>query len=512
MPEIISRSEPSSSDSQCRKNVILLHTDQQRYDSLGCCGNSFARTPNLDRLAAEGTLFTRHIVSNPICSPSRASLLTGLYPPGHNLWCNGVALNRREYARVDNRYEGKNGFCAEPMTIADHFAAAGYDTASFGKLHLTPYMAPEDTPFPESAHEWATGRLDDWHGPYYGFRHVDLTISHGDGCCDHAHYGNWLKANHPEALRRVQEGGVPKPLANQPDLYPSTLPFELHHSTWLADRAIDYLKSERPADRPFFAFVGFPDPHHPFTPSAEIVEEFLDADVHEPLDFAGRGTRAEAINRLCQRAAGSFTEEHMRTIIRYTYAMVYQIDLAVGRILQALEDAGLAENTIVAFTSDHGDFLGDHGRLYKSFGAVNSLLHVPLIIRTPGAELPERVDAPVSNCDVMPTLAALAGVPIPARLDGINLASRPSDHCAFAFSSNMDPESRNFTVYDDRYRLTWYPTEGYVELYDHEDDPAEVHNLAAEPAQAARVAELQERVSRQLAASYNPILGRWSAW
>ena len=138
-----------------KKNVILLHTDQQRGDHLGCMGNPYIRTPNIDRLAAEGTLCTRHIVANPICSPSRASFFTGLYPPGHNVWCNGVPLNRREFNDIDRRNEnvapqGSSGFDPEPTTIADMFAAAGYDTASFGKLHLTPYLAPENRGFPES--------------------------------------------------------------------------------------------------------------------------------------------------------------------------------------------------------------------------------------------------------------------------------------------------------------------------------------------------------------------------
>lgn len=124
-----------------RKNVIILLADQQRFDSLACHGNRHARTPNLDRLAAGGTVFTRHLSSSPICSPSRASLMTGLYPPGHNVWCNGVPLNRREYSVTDPRGErgpgdAQSGFHPEPATIADCFTQAGYDTVGFGNLRL----------------------------------------------------------------------------------------------------------------------------------------------------------------------------------------------------------------------------------------------------------------------------------------------------------------------------------------------------------------------------------------
>jgi arylsulfatase A-like enzyme len=150
-----------------RPNVLILHTDQQRSDSLGCMGNRYVHTPNLDLLAADGTVFTRHISSNTICMPSRASLFTGLYPPAHGVWTNGVPLNRREYATVDIRSVGE-GVRPEPPTAADVFAADGYDTAAFGKLHLTPNLAPASFGYQETWSRWEDGGLDDWHGPTSG--------------------------------------------------------------------------------------------------------------------------------------------------------------------------------------------------------------------------------------------------------------------------------------------------------------------------------------------------------
>ena len=502
------------------KNVLIIHTDQQRYDSLGCSGNRFARTPNIDRLAAQSTRFTRHVVSNPICSPSRASLLTGLYPPGHNVWCNGIPLNRHEYATFDEANQGcwgdsPLGFHTEPQTMADLFSAAGYDTASFGKLHLTPFIASEGFNFPEAESSWRDGKLDDWHGPYYGFRYVDLTYGHGEQPASVGHYANWLKSEHPEAVRSLYRN-EPPPVPAIGDLYVSPLPFEMHHSAWLASRFCSYLDSERPREKPFFAFVGFPDPHHPFTPCHDIVKDFEDIDVPDPTDTDGEGVQNSIVTRMFQeKLDSSATPEDVRKMIRYTYAMVHQIDLAVGRMIDALEKAGVLEDTIIVFTSDHGDFLGDHGYLRKAYTASHALLNVPLILHAPGSGLPGQVDMPVSNCDVMPTVAALAGVGVPDGLDGADLAQALTDgreHNAFAFGANGDPAARNYTVYDHTHRMTWYPGADFVELFDHESDPAECRNVADLPENLKLVQEMKTRIAATLAQSYNPIQGRVCAW
>jgi arylsulfatase A-like enzyme len=504
------------------RNVILLHTDQQRYDSLGCTGNPLVRTPHLDALAADGTVFTRHFTANPICSPSRASLLTGLYPPGHNVWNNGVALSRREYAIFDTRSEdqrcdARGGFIPQPPTMADMFAGAGYDTASFGKLHLTPYLSPTAWRFPETTTNWQQGLFDDWSGPYYGFQHCELTLGHGEGACHAGHYGHWLQREHPEAVARLREH-QPRPFPEIGDLYASTLPFALHHSHWLAERLAAYLRRRGPGDAPFFAFVGFPDPHHPFVPCADIAPDFESCAVQEFVDPEGAGMAGSPVLPLNQQSLAEMgiSAEAVRQAIRYTYALVYQIDLAVGMITAALQEAGLADDTIVAFTSDHGDYLGDHGHLRKGFGASGSLLHVPLLIRAPGSDLPSRVDLPVSNADVMPTLAALAGVTPPPVQHGADVSALVRDgrtHQAFAFSTNGDVTSLNHTICDERYRLTWYPgVEDFVELFDHANDPGECRNVAGE----AQHREAQERLlallKERLAGWYSPILARTAAW
>ena len=499
-----------------RKNVIVLHTDQQRYDSLGCTGNTYVRTPNLDRLAGEGTLFTRHISSNPVCMPSRASLMTGLYPPGHNVWSNGIALNRKDYARANAAPEWPDlDMTPEPTTIADMFAAAGYDTVSFGKLHLTPNLAPAAYGYHETWETWQDGALDDWHGPYYGFRYVDLTKGHGEQPCMAGHYGVWLQREHPDLYQRVLENQktAPRPVPDVRSLYASPVPSGLHHSAWLSDRLCAYLRERRDEEQPFFAFVGFPDPHHPFTPCHDTLCLFEDADVQAAHDPEGRGIAGSPLRDRFGTDISHLSAQEQATIVRYTYAMVYQIDQAVGRIVEALQENGLWEETIVVFTSDHGDFLCDHGRLRKGGIASDALLHLPFILHAPGVALPKQVDTPMSNCDVMPTLAALTGVEPPPWQHGVDICQaiqEGQEHHALAFCADGNPAHVNYTVYNARYRLTYYPYWDYCELFDHQHDPGESEDVSSQ--HPAVVEALMGMLQEDMLRTYNPILGRTGAW
>lgn len=498
-------------------NILILHCDQMRYDALGCDGNPFARTPHIDALAASGTVFTRHIASNPVCMPSRASLLTGLYVPGHNVWRNGVPLQRHDdYGPPALRQWPLGVVTASPVTLPDLFAAAGYDTVSFGKLHLTPNTAPAEYGFGESFELFGRGALADWHGPYYGFRYVDITCGHGEEPCLRGHYADWLRARHPDIVEQVRAPRPPEaqPVPTRRGLYASPVPADLHHSVWLADRLADYLAT-RDARQPFFAFVGFPDPHHAFTPSFDLVPLFAEAPVRPPADPTGQAWQhAPWRDQLHpQHLLLHHPSAERDAIIRYTYAMVHNIDRAVGRIVAALRARGLWDNTIIIFTSDHGDFLGDHGLLLKTLVGCDSLLHVPFILRAPEVNLPARVATPMSNCDVLPTLTALAGLTAPPHLHGrdiLPVVRSGADHVALAHCFTGHVARNNFTIYDADYRLTWYPGADYVEIFDHRTDPAEIHNLAGQPAVAARQAALQQRIMEATFHQTNPMTGRFS--
>jgi len=508
-------------------NVLILHADQLRYDGLGCNGNPHARTPHIDALAQAGSVFTRHIAVNPVCMPSRASLLTGLYPPGHNVWTNGVALNRCAYADPDGHWEGEAGVDAfqgpmipEPPTLADAFADAGYDTAAFGKLHLTPWLSPASLGYPESIPLWRSGGMAGWHGPYYGFRHVEMVLGHGETVADVGPYAQWLESEHPDVAdhvrsywdgRRTREPLIPA----VSDLYPSVIPSELHNSAWLGERFAAYLERTRAPGKPFFAFVGFPDPHHPFVPSHDVACQFEDAPVLDPADPDGEAVANSPSLQRVPFDIRALSDDQRRRIARYTYAMVHQIDRAVGQIVEALKTGGLWDHTIVVVTSDHGDFLGDHGLLRKSFAACDSLLHVPFVLRAPGVDLPARVDTPMSNCDVWPTLAALVGLRAPSDVHGqdiLPIVRQVGTHEAFVYGDNGAPAMTGSGVYDDRYRLAVYPHLGAVELYDHREDPEERHNVADDKRYAQVRSRLVTRLQAHLMQCYHPILNRRGFW
>lgn len=504
------------------KNVLLIHTDQLRYDCVGFNGNQYALTPNLDKLAAAGTIFSRHISANPACMPSRASLMTGLYPPGHNVWANGVALNRQEYIKANYESRDTKGVLVpEPLTLADMFNKAGYHTASFGKLHLTPNLSPVSSGYPECWQLWADGKLDNWHGPYYGFQYVELTKGHGEGPCHHGHYALWLQKEYPDIYERIKRNqeDCETVVESLNDLYPSPVPAELHHSNWLADRTCYYLEKQSEKGEPFFAFVGFPDPHHPFTPPFDLVEQFNEIPVKDPNDIEGHGIKNFPFDTVKPgQDISKLSLADKRTIIRYTYIMVYLLDQAVGKIIQKLKETNLWEDTIIIFTSDHGDFLGDHGLLRKGYVGSDSLLHLPFVIRAPGISLPAETDICMSNCDVMPTLASLTSLDVPEGLHGEDITeiiktgedSQGREHRALSFCANGTPETINYTIYDRSYRFTWYPHLEYCQLFDHRWNPEESKNLYKE--KPAIIENFKEEIKERLLEYYNPFLGRTGWW
>jgi len=441
--------------------------------------------------------------------------MTGLYPPGHGVWDNGVPLNRRDYVPYNTIRHG-DATVVQPATMADIFDAAGYETALFGKLHLTPYLSPSGYPYHESYNNWREHEeeMNAWHGPYYGFRYVDLTVGHGPFPC--GHHNVWLKKEYPEIFDIVKKASEKKDVSDMGDVYTAPMPLELHPTLWLADRFEKYLRTIHTSDTPFFAFIGFPDPHHPFVPTEEAVKRFEGSPVAGPYD--NEGVEWKAYNHAGMgNPIGELDKAEKATILRHTNAMIWQIDCAVGRIIDTLQRRNLRDDTIIVFTSDHGDFLCDHGRLRKGVGAAHQLLHVPCIINIPGQNQGKVVDTAMSNCDMLPTLTSLAGVPLNCRVDGrdvFNEADTVSNPYAFAYCSVGTEDSINFTIYDETYRYTVYPHIGKKELFNHAEDPWEAVNRAKTPTKGerAKIEEFQSRLERHLFECYSPVNGRISAW
>ena len=509
-----------------RPNFVFVITDQQRADSLGCTGHPVVRTPTLDALAARGTAFDRFYVASPVCMPNRASLMTGRMPALHGVRLNGVPLSRRN------------------VTFVELLRAAGYDTALVGKSHLQnftdqPPVAPPCDPAgrappppglaqalrPDLAEYdiegpafWAdpAARVPT---PFYGFDHVELVTGHGDDVG--GDYRRWLLEREPRAERLL---GRPNQLAHDytcPQAVRTALPEELYSTNFIAERASAWLADPARAETPFFLNVSFPDPHHPLNPPGRYWDMYAPEDMPVPRAFQTDGwtppAHVQAV--LDQRAAGHANLNGMNSIAvtaheaqearALTCGMVSMIDAAVGRILDALDTAGLARNTVVVFTSDHGDHLGDHRLMLKGAEAYDQVIRVPFLWADPAGEgAGHRHGGPASTIDIPATILDRAGLApyagmqgrslLPAIRDGAPVRDATLiqyDHQRPHPALNRPP--RVHTLVDGRWRLSLFEGTDQGELYDLDTDPDEFVNLWNDPAHALCRAGLVERLARE---------------
>jgi choline-sulfatase len=448
-----------------RPNILFICTDQQRYDSLGCYGNPHIQTPHIDALAESGVLFEQCYVQSPVCAPSRASFVTGQYPSVHGLWANGVSL--------------PDGAAIFSRALAD----SGYHCGMIGKMHLSSCFEGRTEP-----------RQDDGYR-YYKWAH-DPT--HGSPEND---YHLWLKERHPDLYAEAAAG---RPRVRHQAAKFDTMPTEAHYSRWASERAIEFLNDDaRDADQPFFLWLNFFDPHHPFEAPQEYLDCYDPATLPDPIGVAGEMDSKPEIQRQASvesyagfaRGFTDHSSDEIRDIIHAYYAMVSLIDDEVQRVLDRLDALGLAEDTLVVFTSDHGEMLGDHQLLLKGPMLYDGAVRVPLIMRWPGT-LPEgeRTNDLVQWIDLNATIMEAAGLePLPrsqgtsllslARGDA-NALSRDWAICEYLNSGHAyDPPVLLTMLRHDRYKLVVQHGEPATdrerdgELYDLEADPQELTNL-----------------------------------
>lgn len=482
-------------------NLLLITTDQQRGDCFG--GQRGVRTPHLEALAARGTRFTACITPNLVCQPARASILTGLLPLTHGVRDNGIDLPEAM---------GAQGF-------AQRLAAAGWATRFVGKAHFsTQTLFRGESGRPEnklSSRHFGP----DWQGPYMGFQQVELL------CSGHSlfrlleppfglHYEQWFFSDGrgPEKLALYRQGSPTQERASRP--FHSHLPVEAHPSSWVAARAIAAIRA-RPRDRPFCLWASFPDPHYPFDcpePWASLhAEDGVDIARHRVLDLERRPWWHRAfVARLSDSSqeignygfrflTGAPGEEALlRAMTANYYGMIALADQAIGRILAALAEEGLTEETLVLVTSDHGDFLGDHGLLLKGPCAYEGLLRVGLLAAGPGVAAGQVVSEPVSTLDIAPTLLARAGLSAEGlhgrSLDAL-LAGRAETREAALMEWDMGfldgaDELRLRTVRTRRWVMTRELGSGAAELYDLQEDPQQRHDLSGDPGRRALLRDL----------------------
>ncbi len=416
-------------------------------------------------------------------------MISGLYPRHHQLITNGMAL--------------PESVPVLPRALVDN----GYQTHAVGKQHLQPILAPAEYNMPDSRAFWKNPDAASWHGAFYGYQTIDILLGESDTAQVAGHYGHWLRENYPKHVECLKpEFADPPPPEDLDEIWRSAMPVKCHYNTWITDRAIDFLIEQKAARSPFCLFVSYPDPHHPFDPPAEYADRYHPDDMKLPevpdCDLAGRPSycrdlfpKGQGFRKLYWRADESvetgstittenISKKSMQKAIAYTHAQVEMIDDGVGRMLALLRESGVDENTVVIFTSDHGEYLGDHGLLHKGPASYRQLTELPFLVSGPGIQPGRQVSSLTSHIDIMPTLLSLTGTDSKADMDGVSLkpllegsSKRVRDYTFGEYHPTVRKELYNQTVYKDQWRMTIYPEAvEWGELFDLDKDPLEHYN------------------------------------
>lgn len=493
-----------------RPNILLICTDQHRFDVLGCYGNAHVKTPHIDRLAAEGVLFEQSYTPNPVCAPTRASIVTGRYPRAHGLWANGVPLpvHERFFTRA----------------LAD----AGYDCGLVGKLHLAACFRGRTEP-----------RYDD------GFSFFQWAHDPTHGSPENA-YHRWLERNYPDLYAAASSRGFGR--EGHAAVRFDTMPVEAHYTRWVAEETIRFLRApsgERHAGgasggageaEPFFLWTNFFDPHHPFVAPQEYLDRYDAATLPLPVGREGElASKPPILLDASQKSYAGFAKgyaeyapDEIREVVRAYYAMVSFIDDEVGRIVAALEAEGLRESTLIVFTSDHGEMLGDHRLMLKGPMMYEGAVHVPLILTWPG-RLPkgERRGGFVSLVDLCATVLDAARLPDLPASQGMSLLpvargeapARDWALCEYRDSGHpYDPPVHVTMLRRGQHKLvvhhgppaTARPRSG--ELYDLAVDSQELTNLWDDPRCRELRTALQEHLLDVLVATEDRSQPREAYW
>ena len=517
-------------------NFLIFVTDQQRADHLGCYGNQVVRTPHIDALAATGSRFERSYVANPVCMPNRGSMLTGRMPSIHGCRGNGVPLP------------------LEAVTFADVLGEFGYHTALIGKSHLQnmedlpPVLPPQaaraalasSAHFPEAtrrdiaASAYAQELRSSWNDPahrltlpYYGFQDVVLCNHHADECF--GDYSRWLAAEHADVADRVgRQHGLRDPGFVAPQAWRTRLSEHQYPTHFVAEQSCRWLEDHvnKESDQPFLLVCSFPDPHHPWTPPGKYWDMYDPDQISVPRTASASAPHERHVQWLWdERQSGkanvegprifATTEREIREITALTYGMISNVDDRIGMVMAKLRACGADANTVVVFTSDHGDLMGDHGLMLKGPAHYQGLVRVPLIWREPAGSENDlaavRTDL-ASSMDLATSVLARAGIAAPNGMQGKALFDptglpSPSQREAVLIEENQqraymgfDTPVRVRTLVTKSHRLSVFHESDWGELYDLDADPLEEHNLWDAPgAQQSRCSMLDLMVRTLIA-------------
>ncbi len=444
-----------------RPNLVLITTDQQRFDTWGRFAPPFMRTPHLNHLAADGVTFTRAYADCPVCVPARAAYMTGRSVFGHGMGTNAPTCD----------YFG----CEE--TLPTLLRAQGYQTCGIGKLHFHPQRIR------------------------HGF---DETITLDD------YYREMARSGSPLQPRRHGLG--------ENEFYPTmaTVPEAQTLTSWITERAVDFLAERRDPTTPFFLWVSYSKPHPPLDPPEPYYSMYRQEEIAEPwlADWTDADDRPEDVRRHQQAQSTDRMSPRLIHQARAAYyGLITQIDYNIGRIIGAIQDTGCFfspnDDTMILFCSDHGEYLGDHRMLAKDTFHEGSA-HIPFILRLPRTwrDRPVGVesDALVGHQDILTTLLAAAGGPVPSDKEGQDLVGllrgdvAPRELLFGGQGFNLKrPGAANWVgVTDGRWKYAWYYTDGSEQLFDLETDPRELHDRAKDPGATDMRTRLRERLTAHL--------------
>ncbi len=442
-----------------RPNILFITTDQQRGDALSINGADPLATPNLDFLASSGTNFVRAYAECPSCIPARRTMMSGQAPATHGMV----------------GYYGKVGWDLE-HSLPGELKRAGYQTQLVGKLHLYPNRKR------------------------YGFDHLILANSQRDD----NDYGEWLG----EQDAAIVDAGVAHGISpNSWTGRPTHLNERFTHTTWCVNEALKFIDRRDPDD-PFFLWVSFVDSHPPLTPPAVYWERYAALDLPEPyvgdwapqLDEPPLGLDPEAsVMRL--RA-----DDLQRCRAGY-YGLINHVDDQVARLLKVIRERGQLDDTLVLFTSDHGEMLGDHN-LFRKTWPYEASIRVPFLARAPEwmeTEASQVIDLPIGLQDVMPTFLDAAGVPIPESIDGRSVlpvmrGETPAwrDYLHGEHTALFEPDQGNQWVTDGHQKFIWYTQTGREQFFDLDADPREMHDAVNDAGERERVDFWRRRLIDEL--------------
>ena len=445
-----------------KPHVILIMTDQHRGDALGCMGNSAVISPNLDRLAKEGTLFVNGYSASPSSTPARAGLLTGMSP-----WHHGML----GYGQVAEKYTYEM-----PQMLRN----LGYYTFGVGKMHW----------FPQKALHGFHATLIDESG----------RVESKDFISD---YREWFQLHAPGENPDLTGIGWN---AHGAGIY--KLPEKLHPTAWTGQTACELIRNYN-CDKPLFLKVSFARPHSPYDPPKRYLDMYKNADIPKPSvgDWCGKYAERLDPEKVAPDAPfGNFGDEYAVKSRRYYYANITFIDDQIGEIIETLKEKGMYDNAIICFTADHGDMLGDHYHWRKTYPYEGST-HIPYIVKWPAAEkvLPGKVDAPVELRDLLPTFLETAGVTVPTDMDGRPLlalakgtASNWRKYIDLEHATCYSADNYWCALTDGKIKYVWYFHTGEEQLFDMVKDPKELHNAVNDKKYKKRLAEMRSEMVRHL--------------